>query len=112
MTAEGRTIPQVLAERRRVDPDVEALVSDDEKITYAELDDASGSLARRLVAAGVGTGTRVGLLMPNGIDWATAGLAVMRIGAVLVPLSTLLRPPELLAQLRAAAVTHLVLVPG
>ena len=45
--------------------------------------------------AGVGKGARVGLLMPNGIDWATTALAVMRIGAVLVPLSTLLRPPEL-----------------
>ena len=34
----------------------------------------------------------------------------MRIGAVLVPLSTLLRPPELDAQLRTAAVDHLIAV--
>ena len=34
----------------------------------------------------------------------------MRVGGVLVPLSTLLRPPELAAQLRTAAVTHLVVV--
>jgi acyl-CoA synthetase (AMP-forming)/AMP-acid ligase II len=40
-----------------------------------------------------------GLLMPNGIEWATVALAVMRVGAVPVPVSTLLRPPELLAQL-------------
>jgi acyl-CoA synthetase (AMP-forming)/AMP-acid ligase II len=38
-------------------------------------------------------------------------MAVMRIGAVLVPLSTLLRPPELIAQLRTASVTHVILVP-
>jgi acyl-CoA synthetase (AMP-forming)/AMP-acid ligase II len=112
MTAEGRTIPQVLAERCRLDPEVQALVSDDDAISYAALDEASAALASRLVAAGVGSGTRVGLLMPNGIDWATAALAVMRVGAVLVPLSTLLRPPELLAQLRGAAVTHLIAVPG
>ena len=49
-------------------------------------------------------GDRVGLLAPNGIDWAVHALAVMRIGAVLVPLSTLLRPPELLAQLTTASV--------
>ena len=48
--------------------------------------------------------------MPNGIDWATAALAVMRVGGVLVPLSTLLRPPELHAQLRVASVSHLVTV--
>ena len=38
--------------------------------------------------------------MPNGIEWAVIAAAVARIGGVLVPLSTLLRPPELA---RAAA---------
>ena len=65
---------------------------------------AAAALAGRLVAAGVGKGARVGLLVPNGIDWAVTAVAVMRIGAVLVPLSTLLRPPELEAQLRTAGV--------
>jgi acyl-CoA synthetase (AMP-forming)/AMP-acid ligase II len=50
----------------------------------------------------------VGLLAPNGIEWAVMAAAVLRTGAVLVPLSTLLRPPELLAQLQTASVTHLV----
>ncbi len=36
---------------------------------------------------------------PTGSNGRSSALAVMRIGAVLVPLSTLLRPPELLAQL-------------
>ena len=80
------------------------------RITWAELDDASRALASRMVRAGLNKGDRVGLLMPNGIDWATAALAVMRVGAVLVPLSTLLRPPELLAQLRVASVSHLIAV--
>jgi acyl-CoA synthetase (AMP-forming)/AMP-acid ligase II len=120
------TIPRLLALRRRADPDIRALVSDDlvgtdpgpsagapgqdpyRSITFAQLDDASRALAARLVAAGVGKGDRVGLLAPNGIEWATTALAALRIGAVLVPLSTLLRPPELLAQLTTAAVTHLV----
>ena len=69
-------------------------------------------LAARLVAAGIGKGDRVGLLMPNGIDWAVTALAIMRLGAVLVPLSTLLRPPELLAQLRTASVTDLIVAPA
>ena len=91
-------------------PSVQALVSDDRAITYAELDDASRALASRMVRAGLSKGDRVGLLMPNGIEWATVALAVMRVGAVLVPLSTLLRPPELLAQLRVASVSHLITV--
>jgi acyl-CoA synthetase (AMP-forming)/AMP-acid ligase II len=104
------TIPRVLARRRRDDAEVEALVSDEGRITYAALDDASRALAGRLVRAGLLKGERVGLLMPNGIDWAIAALAVMRVGGVLVPLSTLLRPPELLAQLRVAGVSQLIAV--
>lgn len=106
------TIPGLLAVRRREDGDLRALVADDEAVTYRELDDASRALAGRLVAAGVGKGSRVGLVLPNGVGWAALALAVTRLGAVLVPLSTLLRPPELLAQLRTAAVSHLIAVPA
>jgi acyl-CoA synthetase (AMP-forming)/AMP-acid ligase II len=106
------TIPAVLARRRERDPEVRALVNDERAITWAELDAASRALAGRLVRAGLGKGDRVGLLMENGIDWATAAFAVTRVGGVLVPLSTLLRPPELLAQLRIASVDHLIAVRG
>lgn len=106
------TIPALLAHRLAVDADRRALVTADDAVTYAALDDASAARAARLVAAGVVKGDRVGLLAPNGIDWATTALAVLRVGAVLVPLSTLLRPPELLAQATTAALTHLIAVPG
>lgn len=88
-----------------------ALVTHERSITHAELDEATRSTAGRLVADGIGKGSRLGLLAPNGIDWALVALAAMRVGAVLVPLSTLLRPPELAVQLRLAAVSHLVVVP-
>jgi acyl-CoA synthetase (AMP-forming)/AMP-acid ligase II len=102
------TIPELLAQRHRDDGERQAIVTKARFITYAGLDDASASLAARLVADGVVKGDRVGLLAPNGIDWAVVALAATRIGAVLVPLSTLLRPPELIAQLVTASVTHLV----
>jgi len=107
---EAQTIPALLALRHRDDGDREAIVTHDRAITYAQLDDASASIAARLVAEGVVKGDRVGLLAPNDIDWVLAASAATRIGAVLVPLSTLLRPPELVAQLSIASVTHLVLV--
>jgi acyl-coenzyme A synthetase/AMP-(fatty) acid ligase len=110
LTAAALTIPALLARRAREEGETQALVSDEAAITYAGLDDESHRLARRLVAAGIAQGDRVALMMPNGIDWAVASLAVMRIGAVLVPMSTLLRPPELVAQLRTASVSHLVAV--
>ena len=48
--------------------------------------------------------------MPNSARWVQVAIALTRIGAVLVPLSTLLAAGELVAQLRAAAVQFLVSV--
>jgi acyl-CoA synthetase (AMP-forming)/AMP-acid ligase II len=112
VTPEAETIPGLLALRRWGDGEMPALVASDGSLTYVELDRASAALAARLVADGVVKGDRVALLAPNGIEWAVIAYAVLRIGAVLVPLSTLLRPPELLAQLTTASVSHLVTVPA
>jgi acyl-CoA synthetase (AMP-forming)/AMP-acid ligase II len=102
------TMPSLLRVRRRDDADREAVVMPDVSISYADLDDASAAVAARLVRAGVGKSTRVGLLAQNSIEWVVTALAVTRVGGVLVPLSTLLRPPELQAQLQIADVTHLI----
>jgi acyl-CoA synthetase (AMP-forming)/AMP-acid ligase II len=87
-----------------------AIVDPGDRITYAELDAATLELGAALIASGIGKGARVGLIMPNGVDWARIALALMRLGAVLVPLSTLLSPRELTAQLRMASVQHLIAV--
>ncbi|OBG37366.1 AMP-binding protein [Mycobacterium alsense] len=78
------------------------------RITYRELDATTSELAAAFVEAGVGKGTRVGLIMPNSARWVQVAIALTRIGAVLVPLSTLLQAGELVAQLRAASVQFLV----
>ena len=112
MDIEDPTIPSLLRQRAAGAGETVALVHDETSISYAELDAQSRALASRLVASGVGPHARVGLLMPNGIEWALTAYAITRIGALLVPLSTLLRPPELVAQLRQASVSHLVASPG
>ena len=80
------------------------------RISYAELDATTHAIAAAFVEAGVSKGTRVGLIMPNGARWVQIAVALTRIGAVLVPLSTLLAPRELVAQLRVASVQYLVTV--
>jgi len=104
------TVPALIAHRSRAEGEVRALVTADASIRYDALDRASAGIAARLVAAGVVKGDRVGLLAENGIAWVETALGALRIGAVLVPLSTLLRPPELLEQLEIAQVAHLILV--
>jgi acyl-CoA synthetase (AMP-forming)/AMP-acid ligase II len=65
------------------------------ELTYGEVDSRSAALARGLVANGAGKGTRIGILMPNGPEWIVAWLAVSRIGAIAVTLSTLFSAREL-----------------
>jgi acyl-CoA synthetase (AMP-forming)/AMP-acid ligase II len=102
------TLPALVASNGRDLGSTPVMVNDDDVLTHAELDERSRARARRLLAAGITKRSRVGLQMPNGIDWFVTAVAVMRVGAVLVPLSTLLRPPEVEAQLRTASVTALI----
>jgi acyl-CoA synthetase (AMP-forming)/AMP-acid ligase II len=104
------TVPAALAHLRLTCAERDALVTLQERLSWRELDDRSRDLAAVLVARGVNRRSRVGLLMGNGLDWAAAAFAITRIGAVLVPLSTLLRAPELEQQLRVAAVQYLILI--
>ncbi|WP_445168573.1 class I adenylate-forming enzyme family protein [Mycolicibacterium sp. Dal123E01] len=81
-----------------------------DRMSYTELDSVTSTLAEGLVGAGIGKGSRVGLIMPNNVRWVQLALALTRVGAVLVPLSTLLTVRELAAQLRTASVQYLIAV--
>lgn len=104
------TIDQLVRFRARHDADTPMVIDPTARISYRELDATTRELAAAFVEAGVGKGTRVGLIMPNGTRWVQIAVALTRIGAVLVPLSTLLQAAELVAQLRVAAVQFLVSV--
>ncbi|MCW2511038.1 MAG: hypothetical protein JWR11_80 [Mycobacterium sp.] len=93
------SIPELLA-LRRTHPDGEFLVTDDERLSFAEADRQSRELADGLMAQGVGKGTRVGILFPNSAQWIVAWLAAARIGALTVPLSTFAPGAELARLLR------------
>ncbi len=82
------------------------------RMTYAELRAASRTAARKLVAAGVGKGTRVGFLCSNRLEWLPIAFGVLRTGAVLVPFSTLWKRDEIAYALAHADVQLLVTLPG
>ncbi|MFZ1163466.1 class I adenylate-forming enzyme family protein [Mycobacterium sp.] len=100
-----------LVRHRSAHDDAKPIVIDPScRLSYRELDVTTHDLAAAFVDAGVVKGTRVGLIMPNGVRWVQIAIALTRIGAVLVPLSTLLQPRELIAQLRTASVQALISV--
>ena len=88
------TVPGVLERAARRFGDAEAFVDGDRRPSFAQLADDVDEAARALVGTGIEAGDRVAIWAPNMIEWAIAGLAVQRIGAVLVPLNTRYKGPE------------------
>ncbi len=63
-----------------------ALIFADDVLTYAELDQKSDSIARHLLAHGIGRGQFVGILLARGVGMIAAMLGVLKAGAAYVPL--------------------------
>ena len=87
------------------------LIANGERMTYVEADTRSAAVAKGLLAAGIGKGSRVGILMPNSVDDAVAAFAVTRVGAVFVPLNTFSQTQELAWMVGHADLTHLLAHP-
>jgi len=73
----------------------EALVTDRYRIDYAKLDRVADRLAGHLHRLGVARGDRVVLYLPNDREFVYALLAVLRLGAVAVPVNVREQRPEL-----------------
>ncbi|WP_394827343.1 amino acid adenylation domain-containing protein [Pendulispora albinea] len=80
----------------RRSPERPAVVDPHRTVTYGELDAAANHLARALLARGVAVGDRVGIWMPKSAYALAAMQAVLRVGAVYVPLD----PQSPLARIR------------
>ncbi|MEC3977737.1 non-ribosomal peptide synthetase [Amycolatopsis sp. H20-H5] len=78
-------LPELFSAQVGRTPDATAVSCGDVALTYAELAGASGSLASVLRGCGVSAGSRVGLVLPRGVDAVIAILAVVRAGAAYVP---------------------------
>ncbi|TDI14604.1 MAG: long-chain-fatty-acid--CoA ligase [Acidobacteria bacterium] len=75
-------------------PSSTALIIGDEQISYGELGAQIGCVASSLRRLGVQPGDRLALLMPNSFEYLVSYYALLRVGAVAVPLNPLLREPE------------------
>jgi acyl-CoA synthetase (AMP-forming)/AMP-acid ligase II len=75
-------------------PDRAAFVLGDRSLSYAELDEQSGRLAAHLIADGVRPGDRVAVFLPNSLEFALAFAAILRAGAVHVPVNPMFRGEE------------------
>jgi long-chain acyl-CoA synthetase len=80
-------------------PDLPAIILEQQRITYAEFGRAVAGLVKRLEDAGAKRGERVILLMANSIEMDVALTAVMATCAQVAPINPFLTLPELKKQL-------------
>lgn len=83
-----------LARTAALFPDRIAIHAGDSHLTYAALSAAVGRLANGLRAIGVVPGDRVALACPNTVEFPIAYYAILKLGAVAVPLNVMLKANE------------------
>jgi fatty-acyl-CoA synthase len=84
-----------LVDRQASRSDADAIVFPDSRTTFPELAELSDHFARGLMAAGIGPGDKVGILMPNGLDFVLALIGAAKLGAVSVPINGRFKAHEL-----------------
>jgi amino acid adenylation domain-containing protein len=82
---EPELLPELFAARAAAEPDSTALVCGDVTMSFGELSGRANRVARWLIAAGVGPGDPVAVMLPRSADSVVALLGVVAAGAMYVP---------------------------
>ncbi len=85
----------LLEDSAREVPDRTAVIFNDMKLTYAQVNAMACQVANGLAAAGVGRGDKVALTCPNLPFFPVIYYGILKAGATVVPLNVLLRPREI-----------------
>jgi fatty-acyl-CoA synthase len=105
-----RALGQVLDEISGKYPDNLILIYKNQRISYRMLREKTRTLAKGLMALGVGRGDKVSIWGGNCPEWIYTQMATALIGAVLVPVNTRFRTSELEYILSQSDSTTLVLM--
>ena len=79
-------VPQLVAQQAATTPNAVALVSDEQILTYGELNRRSNQLAHRLQALGIGSNALVGLCVERSFEMVVGLLGILKAGGAYVPL--------------------------
>lgn len=91
------TIGQLVSSRARTHGSTIAIDVFDrgQRATYSELDELSNKYAHALRAFGVRKGERIGVMLPNRIEFPILWFAIAKLGAVMVPINMRYTPREI-----------------
>jgi amino acid adenylation domain-containing protein len=104
----GRCVHELFEAQVARSPDALALVFENEKLTYRELNQRANQLAHHLQKLGVGPDTLVGICVERSLGMVIGLLGVLKAGGAYVPLDPTY-PPERLAFIRQDAQLALLL---
>ena len=76
-------------------PDRPALRLGDVTMSYAEFDESAARAATRMASLGVRPGDRVGLMLPNVLEFPVLFYGALKLGAIVVPMNPLLKGREI-----------------
>src|SRR4030081_3159487 len=84
----------ILEESAKRNPDRVAIIFDDFKLTYAQLNGAANQVANALVERGIKPGDRVGIMLPNVPQFPIIYFGILKAGGIVVPMNVLLKGRE------------------
>ncbi|MFV9506357.1 MAG: long-chain-fatty-acid--CoA ligase [Oscillochloridaceae bacterium umkhey_bin13] len=102
----------LLEQRSRRDPAKTALIFDDYRMRYAELNGAANKLANALVGLGVRPGDKVAMMLPNTPHFPLSYYAILKAGATVVPLNVLFKQNEVQYHLEDSDAVALIVWEG
>lgn len=99
---------QLFEERVRLTPDDTAVIYENKRLSYFQLNEQANQLARKLIELGAGQDVRVGVLMKRSERLLISLLAIQKVGAVYVPMHTAFPEERIRYILKDAAVQILL----
>lgn len=104
------SIPDLVAGAARDYGDQIAIDDAPDRWSFREVEERMVEAARALISLGVDPGDRVALCAPNSARWVQAALGIHAAGAILVPLNTRFKGPELAHILRTSGAVAVITV--
>jgi long-chain acyl-CoA synthetase len=105
-------LAMLLEQSARRNPAKVAVMLDDVRLRYAELNAAASQIAGGLARSGVRPGDKVAIMLPNTPHFVMAYYAILKLGAVVVPLNVLFKQHEIAYHLQDSDATTLIVWEG
>jgi acyl-CoA synthetase (AMP-forming)/AMP-acid ligase II len=102
------TIGKLFTRHARYRPEQIAIVFGDQRLTYLELNQQINKLANAMLNLGIQKGSKVATLLPNCLELYETYWAAAKVGAVVVPMSTMLMEGALKSLLLDADVEMII----